>query len=293
MPAGPAVQESPLWCLVNGEPRPDLDIRDRGLAYGDGLFETIAVRAGRPCCWLDHLDRLALGAIRLRLPLPSPARLKAEASQLVKDVDVGTLKVMLTRGPSVRGYRPPSQPRPTRILLVDHQPVNRSSGDVDHRAEQGVCARLCETRLGINPQLAGLKHLNRLEQVLARAEWSEPSIDEGLMLDLEGALVCGTMSNLFLVTAAGLQTPLIDRCGVAGTARARMISAAHEVGLGIQERRLTLDDLAKAQGALLTNALIGVWPIRSFEGHDFDLSLLPWPLINQVHGRLLQPESDW
>ncbi|WP_462319786.1 aminotransferase class IV [Halochromatium sp.] len=298
---------------------------DRGLAYGDGLFETIAIRSGRPCCWLDHLDRLALGAARLRLPLPSPAQLKAEASQLAAAVDIGTLKILLTRGPSVRGYRPPSQPKPTRILLVDALPEDQAGphGDgpvghsvdssaelsvehsigppvgnqVDHtvdlRSEQGICARLCDIRLGINPQLAGLKHLNRLEQVLARAEWSEPSIDEGLMLDADGTLVCGTMSNLFLVTAAGLQTPLIDRCGVAGTARARMINAAREAGLRAQELRLTVDDLLKAQGAFLTNALIGVWPIRSFEGHDFELSLLPWPLINRVRGCLLQPESDW
>ncbi|MCF7976931.1 MAG: aminodeoxychorismate lyase [Chromatiaceae bacterium] len=285
-------------CLINGEARSDIDVRDRGLAYGDGLFETIAVRSGRPCCWLDHLDRLARGAARLRLPLPSPARLKTEANQLVEGVEVGVLKVMMTRGPSARGYRLPSDPQPTRILFVDQQ-----SADVDDavavdarrdpRAGQGVEARLCDTRLGINPQLAGLKHLNRLEQVLARSEWSEPSIDEGLMLDAEGALVCGTMSNLFLVTEAGLETPLIDRCGVAGTARGRLLRIAAEAGYQVQERRLTLDHLIRAQGALLTNALFGVWPIRAFDGREFDLSLLPWPLIDRVREQLMQPESHW
>lgn len=285
-------------CLVNGESQSSVDVLDRGLAYGDGLFETIAVRSGRPCCWLDHLDRLALGAARLRLPLPSPARLQSESKQLVEGVAAGTLKIIITRGPSPRGYRPPPQPQPTRILFVDEQPADcgdTAAADLgrDPRAEQGAIVRLCETRLGINPQLAGLKHLNRLEQVLARAEWNEPSIDEGLMLDAEGALVCGTMSNLLLVTPSGLETPLIDRCGVAGTARARLLRIASEAGDVVKEQRLGIDDLIRAQGAFLTNALFGIWPIRSFEGRDFDLSLLPWRLISQVREQLIQPESDW
>lgn len=299
LPEALASRQRRLRCLVNGEPRFDIDILDRGLAYGDGLFETIAVRLGRPCCWLDHLDRLALGAARLRLPLPSPGRLQAEARQLLDGIEVGSLKIMLTRGSSARGYRPPPQPQPTRILFVDERLDDQSrirDGDdivADRRAEQGIRVRLCDTRLGINPQLAGLKHLNRLEQVLARSEWSEPAIAEGLMLDAEGALVCGTMSNLFLVTVEGLQTSMIDRCGVAGTARSKTLRLAREAGLRVQERRLTLDDLVKAQGAFLTNALIGVWPIRSFAGRDFELSLLPWPLIERVRAQLLQPESLW
>ncbi|MEA3638572.1 MAG: aminodeoxychorismate lyase [Lamprobacter sp.] len=284
-------------CLINGEARADVDSRDRGLSYGDGLFETIAVRSGRPCCWLDHLDRLALGAARLRLPLPSPARLKAEAARLVEGVEVGTLKMIITRGPSARGYRLPAQPQPTRILFVDERLDDQGHAMTDPsrdpRTEQGVQVRLCDTRLGLNPQLAGLKHLNRLEQVLARAEWADPGIDEGLMLDAEGALVCGTMSNLILITDVGLETPLIDRCGVAGTARAQLLRIAVASGYQVRERRLGLDDLLRAQGALLTNALVGIWPIRSFEGQEVDLSGLPWPLIEQVQTRLMQPESDW
>ncbi len=281
-----------MRCLVNGELRSDVDVLDRGLAYGDGLFETIAVRSGRPCCWLDHFDRLARGSARLRLPLPSPKRLQAETRRLLEGVERGTLKIMLTRGPSARGYRPPLQPQPTRILFVQAQQAPTDTFELE-RQDSGVCVRLCETRLGINPQLAGLKHLNRLEQVLARQEWSEPTVEEGLMLDAAGALVCGTMSNLFLVTESGLQTPLMDRCGVAGTARARLLEMAREAGLSIQERRLALDDLLRAQGAFLTNAIIGVWPIRSFGGCDFELSRLPWTLIERVRARLLQPESDW
>lgn len=263
---------------------------DRGLAYGDGLFETLAVRGGRPCCWLDHLDRLALGALRLGIPLPSPARLKADASRLLQGVDSGVLKIILTRGRSTRGYRPPADPQPTRALILTE---SASSAAEVGPAACGARVRICQARLGINPQLAGLKHLNRLEQVLARAEWADGDVDEGLMLDAEGALVCGTMSNLFLVDDCALKTPLIDRSGVAGTARARVLAAARATGIEVREGRFTLADLVRARGAFLTNALIGVWPIRSFEAHDFDLALLPWALIDRVRSRLLQPESDW
>ncbi len=279
-----------LRCLVNGEAGSDLDVADRGLAYGDGLFETLAVRAGRPCCWLDHLDRLALGAVRLGLPPPSPARLKAEAGQLGAGVEHGTLKIILTRGPSARGYRPPPEPRPTRILMLNARAALDTETD-SHR--RGARVRLCRTRLGTNPQLAGLKHLNRLEQVLARAEWTDASIDEGLMLDAEGTLVCGTMTNLFLADGDRLRTPLIDRCGVAGTARARVLAAARAAGLDVREQRLRLTDLMRAHGAFLTNALIGIWPIRLFEGRTFEPSRLPWALLEPIHARLLQPESDW
>lgn len=279
-----------MRCLVNSEVRSQVEVDDRGLAYGDGLFETLAVRGGRPCCWLDHLDRLALGALRLGIPLPSPARLKADASLLLQGVDSGVLKVILTRGRSTRGYRPPADPQPTRALILTE---SASTAAEVGPAAFGARVRICQARLGINPQLAGLKHLNRLEQVLARAEWADGDVDEGLMLDAEGALVCGTMSNLFLVDDCALKTPLIDRCGVAGTTRARVLDTARATGIEVREGRFTLADLVRARGAFLTNALIGVWPIRSFEGRDFDLALLPWVLIDRVRSRLLQPESDW
>lgn len=281
-------------CLVNGEARADLDVSDRGLAYGDGLFETIAIRAGRPCCWLDHLDRLARGAVRLGLPVPSPARLKQEATRLSAGVERGILKIIVTRGPSARGYRPPLKPKPTRILMLNEQSPLSAEAETA-LSDRAAHVRLCQTRLGINPQLAGLKHLNRLEQVLARSEWADDaSADEGLMLDAEDRLVCGTMSNLFLVDEDGvLQTPLIDRCGVAGTARARVLEDAREAGLEVRERRLALTDVVRARGAFLTNAVIGIWPIRTVEEHAFELSRLPWTLLERVHARLFQPELEW
>lgn len=274
--------------LVNGGFASEVTVSDRGLAYGDGLFETLAVRAGRPCCWLSHLDRLALGAVRLGLPPPSPTQLEREATALCSGIARGTLKIILTRGPSQRGYRSPPNPQPTRILIL----TEASSAADDSIHERGARVRICESRLGINPQLAGIKHLNRLEQVLARSEWSDPAIDEGLMRDIEGALVCGTMTNLFLMDGDGLLTPPTDRNGVAGTARARLVAEARRAGLPVEERRLTLSDLIRAPAALLTNSLVGIWPIRSVEDHLFDRSMLPWSLLERVQAQLLRPGLD-
>jgi 4-amino-4-deoxychorismate lyase len=279
-------------CLVNGEPVAQLPVTDRGLAYGDGLFETLAVRAGRPCRWFDHLDRLARGALRLQLPLPSPSQLQREAARLCMGVQRGTLKILLTRGPAARGYRPPAEPKPTRILMLNDRSL-ATEYDVDEaQRNAAVRVRLCHTRLGINPQLAGLKHLNRLEQVLARAEWNDSTIAEGLMCDAEGMLVGGTMTNLFILDHRGLQTPLIDRCGVAGTARGLLLAMAEQAGWAIHERRLTVTELLRARAAFLTNALIGIWPIRAIDARTFDPALLPWPLLEAVQAALLQPEPE-
>jgi 4-amino-4-deoxychorismate lyase len=281
--------QAPVHCLVNGAPATNIDVFDRGLAYGDGLFETFAVRHGRPCCWDDHLDRLVRGAARLGLGVPSGERLRAEVALVTSEIEHGVLKVILTRGSAARGYRPPSTTRPTRICFASEGVPDSARPDRPREA----AVTICRTRLGINPQLAGIKHLNRLEQVLAAAELEGSGMDEGLMLDADGFIVSGTMSNLFILDRHGLHTPLIDRCGVAGTARSAVLSTALTMGVRIQTRRLAVDELFAARAAFLTNAILGVWPIRRVGSHVLDSTSLPWQLIDRVRARLEQPETDW
>jgi 4-amino-4-deoxychorismate lyase len=243
--------------VVNGEATEYLSAYDRGLHYGDGLFETIAVLGGQPRNWELHLERLRAGCERLRIPPPSPERLFDDFLKLPVGDRPLVLKIIVTRGAGGRGYRPPENPSPTRILTLgpwpDHPPANR---------EQGVTVRLCELRLGSNPALAGLKHLNRLEQVLARGEWSDPAIAEGLMFDANGYLVEGTMSNVFICAGGEIHTPLLDGCGVAGIVRRRIIERAAAAGSTVRERRVTQADLLAADAVFLTNSLIGLWPVR-------------------------------
>ncbi|MDX2425918.1 MAG: aminodeoxychorismate lyase, partial [Cycloclasticus sp.] len=181
-------------CLVNGVPRDVVAVSDRGLQYGDGLFETIAVRAGAPCLWSRHIDRLQRGCRVLNLSLPPVDQLLEECLSLTQDHDAAVLKIILTRGSGGRGYTPPTDPTPVRILSLhpspDYPPAWRDAG---------VVVTLCRSRSSENNQLAGLKHLNRLDQVLARKEVSAADgCIEGLMRDSRGRIIGGTMTNLFL-----------------------------------------------------------------------------------------------
>lgn len=238
--------------LIDGRESGLIDARDRGLAYGDGLFETVAVIRGKPSLWQGHMDRLTAGCERLGLPLPDPRLLHAEVLELARR-ETGVAKLILTRGLGLRGYAVPRPAEPCRILQF--QPDDSLPPP---EGPARIRAILCRTPLGLNPALAGLKHLNRLEQVMARREWDDPAIAEGIMADSEGNIIEGIGSNLFLVQAGRLSTPLLDRCGVAGVMRACVIESAGELGIPVEERRIARDELLAAQGLFLTNALRGI-----------------------------------
>jgi 4-amino-4-deoxychorismate lyase len=250
--------------LVDGEPRDGVPLADRGLHYGDGLFETIAVIAGRPCLWDRHVERLAAGCRRLRLPVPDPALLRGEAQRLAAGHSLAVLKILVTRGDGGRGYRPPRPAAARRVLLLSPWRDNPPSW-----REEGVRVRWCDTRLGIQPALAGLKHLNRLEQVLARGEWDDPDIPEGLMLDAQGGVVEGTQSNLFVWRGGRLLTPALDRCGVAGVVRGLGLEVASALGIPAAEERLTVGDVEHASALYLTSSLIGVWRVADLAGRRY------------------------
>lgn len=254
---------------INGQQSALLVTRDRGLQYGDGLFETIAIINGEIQFLFDHLDRLKRGAARLKFPDLDLARLEAEILQAVGEHDNAVLKLILTRGDSARGYRPPEYAEPTRIIMISPWAAWPAGYYRD-----GICARICEQRLAVQPALAGMKHLNRLEQVLARAEWSDPGIAEGVMLDTSDRLVCGTMSNLYLISKNRLMTPGLQRCGVKGVMREQVRKAARSLGLAWEERDLVLADALKADEMCVSNSLIGLWPVRELAGHSY--SGLEW-----------------
>ncbi len=258
--------------LVNGVPGSGVGADDRGLLYGDGLFETLAVRAGRPLHWERHRARLERGCRRLAIACPDAGVLRAEVEHVAGPFARGVVKVVLTRGPGPRGYRPAAG-APTRIVSA-HSPPSYPPA----RASEGVAVRWCATRLGRNPALAGLKHLNRLEQVLARAEWDEPEIAEGLMQDDGGAVIEGTMSNLFAVFDGVLVTPDLSECGVAGITRERILEHAGALGIAAQVRRIPAEALEAAQELFLCNTLIGIWPVRRLADREFRVG----PLVRRL-----------
>jgi 4-amino-4-deoxychorismate lyase len=250
--------------VINGQATDGISSLDRGLLFGDGVFETIAAENGVPRFWLRHLARLNAGCARLGIPQPQGGRLLEESLALISGVELGVLKIIVTRGCGGRGYRPASNASPTRIIQLHPWPDYP-----DSCRESGVRVRLCRQRLGHNPSLAGIKHLNRLEQVLSRGEWNDPGIPEGLLLDADERLVEGTMSNLFLIRDRVLMTPNLLRCGVAGILRTVVMELAACVPLPVQVRALGLDDLWGADEVFLTNGIIGIWPVIAIEDRTY------------------------
>jgi 4-amino-4-deoxychorismate lyase len=256
-----------------------VSVLDRGLAYGDGLFETFRVKQGRPCLWQEHMERLQKGCNRLAIPLPDLQVLENEAIKLCSEVSDGVLKLILTRGAGGRGYRAPDAPVPWHGFSLHPAPRYPDSFKKD-----GVEARICQTRLGNNPVLAGIKHLNRLEQVLARNEWTD-EFQEGLMLDVNANVIEGTMSNLFLITQQGLLTATLTECGIEGIMRGRILKWAEKKGIPCSLRcNIRLEDVFSADALFFTNSVIGIWPVRQLEDMCYSLN-------NETLQQLLSEEA--
>lgn len=245
--------------LVNGVPGDCLSARDRGLAYGDGVFRTLRVRRGQPLWWQDHYSKLQHDAAALNLPCPQATVLQDEIERLAASQD-GVAKLILTRGCGPRGYAPPPHPQVTRIVTFDAAPA-----DAGEQRVADITVRWCSLHLGRQPRLAGIKHLNRLENVLARAEWQDPAIREGLLCDDTNAVISGVTSNLFIVSEGVLQTPDLSHCGVAGVARSRILRGARKRGIDVEATRIPADAVIHADEVMLCNSVQGIWRVATLE----------------------------
>ncbi|AOU98098.1 aminodeoxychorismate lyase [Acidihalobacter yilgarnensis] len=250
---------------------------DRGLAYGHGVFETMELRAGHLPHWPRHWQRLVEGCRRLGLPAPDRDRLETALLTDAPALGRHVLKLVLTAGDGGRGYRAPSKITPRWIVSLHPWPTYPAT-----YAEQGVALRHCRTRLPIDSALAGIKHLNRLHQVLARAEWDDEAIAEGLLSDTDGWVVEGTMSNVFWIEGDTLRTPDLSRCGVAGIMRARILDWAAAQGIVTRIEVLAPARLQSAEGLFVCNSVIGLWPVRRLENHDMQIPSLMRELSQAV-----------
>ncbi len=242
--------------LINGKKNPLIEFSDRGFQYGDGLFETIEVIESHPVFLNLHFERLAQGCEKLKISFRSFDLLEQEIKNLTRDQNHAVLKIILTRGSGGRGYQQPAPVIPTRVVSLYPFP------DFPVLFEtEGIKLRFCSTRLGLNPNLAGIKHLNRLDQILARAEWQSGDYQEGLMLDINNHVIEGTMSNLFIVKENRLFTPKLDLCGVKGIIRQLVFQAAQELGISVTEIHLTKQQCFEADELFLTNSVINLWPV--------------------------------
>lgn len=262
--------------LVNGAASEQISALDRGLAYGDGVFESVRLVGAVAPLWSRHMLRLSEGCRRLRIPAPDVELLWREVVKVIHEMPQSVVRITVTRGIGQRGYAPPAVVQSTRVVAAFAPPP--VSGDAYVR---GVRMRLCSLRLAEQPMLAGIKHLNRLEQVLARAEWEDPAIAEGVLCDGHGRVISATMANLFAVVDGQLLTPALDRCGVAGVARAEVLSACPMARVG----ELTLDALFGATEVFLSSSVRGILPVQSLAERVYEPGALSRQL--QRHWRNL------
>jgi len=262
--------------LIDGVPSNQLPANDRGLAYGDGLFETIRIHRGRPLFLEQHLQRLALGCERLGIAADIP-QWRQWLELALHDAAVSdVLKLIITRGSGGRGYRPPEAAQPRCIISLHAFPRHDT-----HDPRDGIKAFVCEQRLAQQPALAGIKHLNRLEQVLASREFPDNSWHEGLMCDYTDHLVEGTRSNVFLCLDGRLVTPDLSLSGIAGVMRAQLIDL---FGSRVEIAAVPVNSLLDANEVFVCNSVLGVWPVTQlrFAGRDIRMAVGPLALEAQA-----------
>lgn len=249
--------------LINGQPETGISPLDRGLAYGDGVFRTLKMQAGRLLWWEDHFQKLRHDCAALDLVCPEQALLLGEIEVLAREWPDCVVKIIVTRGEGVRGYRPSVSALSTRIVTVSPLP------DYAGCATNGVILRWCKLRLARQPALAGIKHLNRLENILARKEWDDPDIAEGLLCDDMDAVIGGTMTNIFLMRDGCVYTPDLSQSGIEGVARLRVLRAAEQHGIETKVQRLGTPDVLRADEVFLSNSIVGIWRVAQLDGRQW------------------------
>jgi 4-amino-4-deoxychorismate lyase len=264
-------------CLINGTATHSVSTSDRGLQYGDGVFETIAVHHGMMSFWAAHYARLVQGCERLQILVPSEAVLLQEIDQLKQNQLDAVIKIILTRGDSKRGYRIPNPAQTRRIVQCFPYPDYPKS-----YATNGIAVIFCKTPVSENKYLAGIKHLNRLDNVMASSEWSDSNIAEGFMLDASGHVIQGTKSNIFCVQEGVLHTPDLSCAGVAGIMRFEVLRIAKTLQIPINIGPITQAQLLKADEIFITNSIIGLWPVARIDQQIFTIGHLTQQLLQQL-----------
>jgi 4-amino-4-deoxychorismate lyase len=255
-----------LGSWIDGVAGTTLPLDDRGLQYGDGLFETILVRDGQPRFLEAHFLRLTLGLARLGISFNAADALSDDITRAAAQAPpLAIIKVIVTRGSFVRrGYAPEDAARARRIVTLWPTVLAPPLAS-------GVALGIAHSRAATSSALAGLKHLNRLENVLAAAEIVEGEFDV-IMVDLAHRVISGSSCNLFIVNAGRLVTPHVDTAGVAGVMRGIVLREAPRLGIGCELRDLTLEDVTSADEVFVTNARVGVVPVSRVGEHPIRMT---------------------
>lgn len=276
------MQEIPPKTWVNGKTESHISVNDRGLMYGQSVFETIAINQQQALLLEPHLERLEKGCNTLAIK-PDWARIKSEIDTAIKHVnDKAVLRISVTMGEGGRGYKNPSSGAATRIISLHDYPSYPAWFYQD-----GIELGVADIRLADQPQLAGIKHSNRLEQIIARSQWQD-NWQEALLLDHHDNVIEATQSNLFIVKDGLIKTPDLSSAGVAGVMREFILLTAQEVGVNCQIVPLSIADIEMAEEVFVSNSIIGLWPIKRFQQTSFSNFEISQKLLTimQDHGAI-------
>jgi len=256
-----AMENSNLIGSIDGALSSSNLLSERGLAYGHGLFETMRLHQGQLPLLSWHLDRLARDASILSIPLQLPIieRHINDFQRYLRQqkIDNGVVKLIVAAGDGGRGYKNPVTIKPRVICVYSDLP------QLDH---QGVNLWRCQYRLPSNPVLSGIKHLNRLDQVLARNEWTDDLYSDGLMFDQHNQLVETTSANIFLhCPRQGWLTPDLSNAGVSGVMRALLLEEIFpRLAIKVTVTDIDSDRLSGCDHMFICNSVRGLTPVLGF-----------------------------
>ncbi len=245
--------------IIDGQEQSNISIYNRNVQYGDGLFETCVTKENQILFWEKHLSRLDMGCERLKIK-------KIEESIWLKDIEKAlsltshkncVIKLILSRGNSQRGYSYPDDIMPVRIVILSEMKKTY--------AKKSFSLEYAQSGYHSNPNLAGIKHCNRIEQILARAKLKE---DEAIMLDENQNIISVTQGNIYFIFGQRLVTPKLDRCGVIGSRRSLILELAKSIELDVEQDNISVTDAKKADEIFISNSIIGIQSVSSIEDYQ-------------------------
>ncbi|WP_153914939.1 aminodeoxychorismate lyase [Shewanella sp. TC10] len=269
--------------FVNGQSDNTIQALDRGLAYGDGAFATMRVCDGQILFLTEHLLRLQQTCQRLGFSIPDINSISQRLNVHAQTLRQGCIKLLLSRGVGGRGYTAPESPNISEVISLHDVPASYANWQAC-----GISLALSPVLLGKQPLLAGMKHLNRLEQVLVKQQALPESVDDWLVLDADNYVVESSMANIFIVKGEQVITPAMNQCGVSGVMREQVIDALLTNNIVVMAKAISLTDLQNAEHVFITNSLLGMVNINSINMGVINSNLSsshhykPWAMTHNV-----------
>ena len=251
--------------IINGKEQSNISIFNRNFQYGDGLFETCVVNNNQILFWEKHLSRLDIGCRKLKIK-------NIEEEIWLKDIKKAlsltskkncVLKLILSRGNSQRGYSYSDDILPVRVVIVSEMK--------NVQAKESFSLEYASSGYHSNPNLAGIKHCNRIEQILARSSLKR---DEAIMLDENQNIISVTQGNIYFIFGQSLVTPKLDRCGVIGSRRSLILELAESIELNVEQGNVSMNDAKKADEAFISNSIMGIQSVNSIEEYQLTKRLV-------------------